>query len=153
MFKHLVTDLIGRPGARRDVSLRGDLDIHLQLAEVTEPVTADFRLEATSDGIVARGTVRFVRHLTCNRCLTEWNEDASVEFLEVFEEVDAGGRIDLGQTLLDEVALSLPVAPLCSPDCLGLCPNCGTDLNTNPCSGHPDEVSSPFGALQQLLEP
>ncbi len=53
----------------------------------------------------------------------------------------------------DEVSLALPLVPLCKKDCLGLCPTCGTDLNTAPCSGHADESDSPFSALQQLLEP
>ncbi len=153
MFTHLVTDLIGRPGTRRDVDLRGQLDIRMQLAAVVEPVEAHVTLEATSEEIVARGVVEFVEHLTCNRCLTEWDEPASVEFLEVFDEVDRSGRIDLEQMLIDEVSLALPLTPLCRPDCAGLCPTCGTDLNTDPCSGHPDEAVSPFGALQQLLEP
>jgi len=153
MFTHLVTDLIGRPGTRRDIDLQGTLDIHMQLASVTEPVEVHATLEATLEEIIVRGAVEYVQHLTCNRCLTEWSERASVAFLEVFDEVDRTGRIDLEQTLIDEVALALPLTPLCRPDCAGLCPTCGTDLNTDPCSGHPDETESPFGALQQLLEP
>jgi len=63
------------------------------------------------------------------------------------------GSIDLGQTLRDEASLAIPLVPVCRPDCKGLCPTCGSDLNTDPCSGHADESTSPFGALRHLLEP
>jgi uncharacterized protein len=67
--------------------------------------------------------------------------------------IERGGHIDLEPVVRDEVGLALPLVPLCREDCLGLCPTCGTDLNTAPCSGHADEIESPFSALRQLLEP
>ncbi|GBD83848.1 hypothetical protein BMS3Abin02_00231 [bacterium BMS3Abin02] len=156
-----VSDLLGHPGARRTVALEAPLDIRLDLASVVEPVFADLVLEATVDEVVARGTLRITASLRCNRCLAEWDDEMSVAILEVFgaRPVDDGpiverdGSIDLEQILHDEASLALPIAPLCRPDCLGLCPTCGTDLNTDPCSGHADESASPFGALRYLLEP
>jgi len=156
-----VSDLLGHPGARRAVALEGPLDIRLDLASVLEPVSADLVLEATVEEVVARGTLRVTASLRCNRCLTEWDDEMSIAILEVFGPrpmddgpvIERGGSIDLEQTLRDEASLALPIAPLCKADCLGLCPTCGTDLNTDPCSGHADESASPFGALRYLLEP
>ncbi|NIA25860.1 MAG: hypothetical protein GWP04_09880 [Gammaproteobacteria bacterium] len=156
-----VSDLLGHPGTRRAVALEGSLDISLDLASVVEPVYAELMLEATVDEVVARGTLKFTASLRCNRCLTEWDEEMRVAILEVFgsRTVDDGsvverdGSIDLEQILHDEASLALPIAPLCKPDCLGLCPTCGTDLNTDPCFGHADESASAFGALRHLLEP
>jgi uncharacterized protein len=151
-----VSDLLGRSGSRRSVTLAGPLPIELDLATV-EKVRVDVAMESASDEIVVKGTIEFPTVLRCNRCLEEWAEELSASFLEVFgtEELPIGreGSLDLEQTLRDEVSLAIPLVPLCRPDCKGLCPTCGTDLNTDPCSGHADESTTPFGALRHLLEP
>jgi uncharacterized protein len=151
-----VSDLLGRSGSRRSVDLAGPLAIDLDLASVTD-VRATAALESASDEIVARGALSFLATLRCNRCLIEWKEELSTSFLEVFgtdeSPIARDGSIDLGQTLRDEASLAIPLVPVCRPDCKGLCPTCGSDLNTDPCSGHADESTSPFGALRHLLEP
>lgn len=156
-----VTDLVGRSGTHRDETLTGALAITLELARVEEPITAEVRLESLPHEILARGTVTFTATLSCNRCLTEWVHEDRASFAQLFApEPDEDGRaitrdghIDLEPVLRDEVGLALPLVPLCKGDCRGLCPTCGTDLNTAPCSGHVEEEESPFGVLRQLLEP
>jgi uncharacterized protein len=153
-----VSDLLGHPGGRRGVVVDGPLRIHLDLASVEGPVHAELRLESTVNEIIAKGTVDFTAQLRCNRCLTEWSEPMQGAVMEVFGQEDGpgigrDGSIDVEQTLRDETVLAIPLVPLCKPDCRGLCPTCGTDLNTDPCSGHSDESESPFGALRHLLEP
>lgn len=162
-FVLLVTDLIGKAGSHRDLSIVGEIDIQLDLERVdpAHPVTVQVRLEALVDEILARGTITYSAELQCNRCLTAWVETGETSFTQLYgpepdEEklpISRDGHIDLEPTARDEVSLALPLVPLCKKDCLGLCPTCGTDLNTAPCSGHADESDSPFGALQQLLEP
>ncbi len=160
-FLLLVTDLVGRPGAHRDETLVGPIEIRMDLGSVDHPVTARVRLEALADEVLARGTVAYSADLQCNRCLTRWVESGEAAFTQLFgreadentQLISRDGHIDLEPTIRDEVSLALPLVPLCRKDCLGLCPTCGTDLNTAPCSGHADESDSPFGALRQLLEP
>jgi uncharacterized protein len=151
-----VSDLIGHSGSRRSVDLDGPLPLTLDLASVSA-VRANVTLESASDEIVARGTMTLLTTLRCNRCLVEWEEELSASFLEVFGSEESpiarDGSIDLEQTVRDEASLAIPLVPLCRPDCKGLCPTCGSDLNTDPCSGHADESTSPFGALRHLLEP
>jgi uncharacterized protein len=43
-------------------------------------------------------------------------------------------RIDLNELLREQFYLALPMKPLCRDDCKGLCPQCGTNLNTGACS-------------------
>lgn len=162
-FLLLVTDLIGRPGAHRDETLTGPIEVEMELERVaaSHPVTVQVRLEAFTDEILARGAVTYTAELNCNRCLTEWTEAGEVCFTQLFSRdpdedgraITRDGEIDLEPVIRDEVSLALPLVPLCKEDCLGLCPTCGTDLNTSPCSGHAEESDSPFGALRQLLEP
>jgi uncharacterized protein len=162
-FRVLVTDLIGRPGAHRAERITGpvQIDMDLERVDASRPVAVDVRLEALADEILARGSVSYTAVLQCNRCLTEWTDEGSVEFTQVYGPkqdedilpIERDGHIDLEPVVRDEVGLALPLVPLCREDCRGLCPTCGTDLNTAPCSGHADEIDSPFGALRQLLEP
>ena len=63
------------------------------------------------------------------------------------------GTVDMAGPATDELALAIPLAPLCRSDCRGLCPICGTDLNTDPCDGHADDSDSPFASLKDLFDP
>jgi uncharacterized protein len=162
-FVLLVTDLLGRSGAHRDETIVGpiEIDMDLERVEASHPVTVDVRLEALADEILARGTISYVADLQCNRCLTGWTESGDATFTQLYgreadedtQPISRDGHLDLEMAVRDEVSLALPLVPLCKLDCLGLCPTCGTDLNTAPCSGHADESDSPFSALQQLFEP
>ncbi len=44
-----------------------------------------------------------------------------------------GNQLDLAPMLREHVILSAPMQPLCSDDCLGLCAQCGKNLNEGPC--------------------
>jgi uncharacterized protein len=48
-------------------------------------------------------------------------------------------EVDLEDPVRQHLLLALPYAPLCKPDCLGLCASCGRDLNSGPCSCAPAE--------------
>jgi uncharacterized protein len=62
------------------------------------------------------------------------------------------GRLDLSAWARDAIALALPDKILCRPDCAGLCPVCGRDLNAEP-HEHADEEPDPrWAALQELRD-
>ena len=42
--------------------------------------------------------------------------------------------IDLDQDIREEIILDYPIKPLCNPDCKGLCPKCGKNLNEGGCN-------------------
>ena len=162
-FFLLVSDLMGRVGAHRDESIVGAIAIEMDLERVdaSHPVTVQVRLEALADEILARGNIAYSAEVQCNRCLTGRIESGETAFTQLYgrepdedtQPITRDGHIDLEPAVHDEVCLALPLLPLCKKDCLGLCPTCGTDLNTGSCSGHADESDSPFSALRKLLEP
>jgi uncharacterized protein len=155
-----VDDLVGHPEKSRP--LKGEVSVSLRLGEssMVGLMAVAGRVLGTVDGVQASFTAVGDADLTCSRCLTEWVESVTVDGSQHFSRVPdedgyaiVGGEIDIAGPATDEMALALPAAPLCRPDCLGLCPTCGTDLNTDPCDGHGDDSDSPFAALKDLFDP
>jgi uncharacterized protein len=157
-----VSDLLAKPGSHRAES--GSVEVHVDLADasVNGPVAVEVDLASLTDGTVIRGRAQATANLICDRCLTTWSEPLIVPIEQVYRlrpqsedelPVEPGGWIELGDVVHDEVSLGLPRRPVCRPDCKGLCPTCGSDLNTDPCAGHHDESDSPFSALKDLFEP
>ena len=60
--------------------------------------------------------------------------------------------LNLGEAIRQHVLMAAPLQPLCRPDCRGLCPDCGQDLNQGPCGCAPATDGSPFNALRELLD-
>ena len=58
----------------------------------------------------------------------------------------AGDELDLEPLARDAVLLDLPLAPLCSEECLGLCPQCGANWNEGSC-GCPPVTDARWSAL------
>lgn len=68
--------------------------------------------------------------------LEEWAQDGEHEAAAVEDSASIrfqGNEIDLGPRTWEEVVLEMPAKFLCKPDCAGLCPMCGADLNGAPC--------------------
>jgi uncharacterized protein len=158
-LKIRVDDLIGHLERRRPIV--GELPASLRLGDSTIDGIIDIEgsIIGTIDGVQAEFSLSAEASLVCVRCLTGWSETLVVEAEQHFSTVPdedgygiVGGEVDLSGPVLDEMALGMPAAPLCRPNCLGLCPICGTDLNTEPCDGHPEESDSPFAALKDLFE-
>ncbi len=106
-------------------------------------VSVALRLESYDGGLRARGTVRAPWRGTCRRCLVtvDGQVEARVDERFVHGEPDdelayryQGDEVDLAPLVHDAVFLELPLAPLCRPDCQGLCPQCGADRNVAPCA-------------------
>jgi uncharacterized protein len=139
-----VSDLLRRPGSTRDVHLEvpvNGLENFSARVDEAVPVSLDLRLESLSAGIVASGRVQGRWSAACSRCLAPIERDFDLRLREVFEDDPVEDEtypihhdeIDLEQTLRDVVVPDLPIVPLCSAECLGLCPVCGANRNEDPC--------------------
>lgn len=155
-----VGDLLANPGRRRTehVVVPVPFGVEMSRTDPEQPLRADVELEGVTGGVLAGGSVITPVIHTCNRCLLEWRGETSVQFRELFTAGEGGDylvegdHIDLEPLLRDEIVLALPVAPLCRPDCQGLCSTCGADLNTGSCACPDVEHESPFAGLRHLLE-
>jgi uncharacterized protein len=122
------------------------------------------RLEAVMEGVLVSATVRVRATGECVRCQDELEEPLEVEFQELYayavpddhdDETELslleGDLIDLETALRDAVVLALPLHPVCSVDCPGLCPECGVRLADDPDHRHA-LVDQRWAALQSLKD-
>lgn len=125
------------------------------------PVGYRFHATLTGHSLVVIGRIWTNVGVTCVRCLK--NADRKVEvsdFVAHQEVTPTQDFADLTENLREDILLALPQNPLCNPDCKGLCPVCGQDLNEKTCScakraAGPDSVrgggtGTPWSALDQI---
>ncbi len=147
-----VGELRRQSGRRREVELEGpieDLEVQGQRVDRDPPVRFSGVLESVHEGILVTGVVRARWTGTCRRCLSPAHGEIEVEVRELCVEHGdeettyplQGDWLDLEPIVHDACILELPLAPLCQPGCLGLCPTCGADRNREPCTCAP--VSDP----------
>jgi uncharacterized protein len=158
-----ITDLLNRPGNMRELTVNERLEAEIGTPVARIPVGGELeielRLESVHEGILATGKVFGHGVAECSRCLGEIKLEIEVDFQELLayssssddELVVSGEHIDLEQIVIDSVVLSLPFQPVCSPDCLGLCVECGKKWIEDPGHEHQAPVDSRFAALQGLL--
>lgn len=117
------------------------------------------------------GAVEAVFSLSCGRCLKPFDMEIQEEVTAVFmprgligakggeaevvdEDIDIHSydedEVDLYAPAHDQVALALPMRPLCAESCKGLCPKCGEDLNERTCGCSEPAIDSRFAALKNL---
>lgn len=149
-----VSEILKEPGVSLPFDIKGtvaDLTFDGGSVEVTGPLTVRGVATSLGDGIYVEANVRGTVRLVCSRCLQtfempidlscegKFTSDAVQEkdgeddedYVETFP-LD-GTSCDLSEMLHHEIVLSLPMKPLCSEDCKGLCPECGTNLNERDC--------------------
>jgi uncharacterized protein len=116
----------------------------------------------TTEGIYIQGELQSAAALECVRCLTETVVPLQFTVDELFyyppqtapageNRVGEDGMIDLGPLVRELSLLSLPTKVLCRPDCLGLCQECGANLNEGDCGCADEAIDPRLAALQQLL--
>jgi DUF177 domain-containing protein len=158
-----VADLLHHPGARRREHLEASLAPRRVVGNsVPEggPVVVDAVLERVSDGIVVSGSATGGWTGECRRCLQPVGGELRAEFRELFEPHSTDGEtyplvhetIDLELPVREVLMLELPLAPLCAPDCLGICPTCGVDRNERSCECPPPDRDIRWAALDALRE-
>lgn len=122
-------------------------------AEVSGTVTGDGK----SFTVCGEGHVVFTGQ--CDRCLEQYEKPFSFSFEERFVREEAededsypycGDELDIGQAFLDNMLLSMPMINLCREDCLGLCPQCGANLNHGTCGCLKPAKNSAFDILRSL---
>ncbi len=147
----------------------GDFKLH-------EPIKIELTLNRIGGLIEVRGQIATRIASSCGRCLKSFHFDLDETFVLTFtnepltvhedgvddeegielsaEELGlipfVGDSIDLTETIAEQFFLALPVRPLCSEECKGLCPYCGIDLNDKKCDCAPPDFANKFSALKNV---
>ena len=126
-----------------------------------------------SGRLSAAGSGRFYWHgrlegdvaLACNRCLADAHahvtDEAHIIFAEegsddaaddpdVYVYEQGAADLDIRPALREQWLLVAPAYALCRPDCKGLCPRCGVDLNAGPHECAEQSIDPRWDALKKL---
>jgi len=137
---------------------------------IVEPVSLAFDIFKDKDQFRLAGTVRTMLEMPCSRCLDpfRWPVNASFDLRYQPHTQNAGDdereieaddlttafyqndEIDLGQLMEEQFYLALPMKPLCTDACKGLCPQCGKNLNRETCDCKREWDDPRFAALREL---
>jgi DUF177 domain-containing protein len=150
------------PGASRAFPVAGvmlDLGDDLRQAD---PLEGTVHVVRTNRGLLVTGRLETSLETSCSRCLKEIEVPVTIDLeeealpsidvitgapLDTSAEPDVlrltdHHELELGEAVREAILLEEPIAPLCRPDCPGLCPICGGDLSRGP-HDHPDADVDP----------
>ncbi len=145
-------------------------DFPIEIPEINLPpdlhlidLVGEIRTTRTPQGILLQASLTAQSELECVRCLTSFQQALKMGFTELYAfsqryMTDSGllmpetGIIDLHPVVREYAALEIPISPLCKPDCKGLCPICGNNLNESTCNHEDDSGDPRLSSLKSLLD-
>lgn len=106
--------------------------------------------------------MRALLPVECVRCLESFDQPLEIDFTELYAFTPRSvtesnlilpedGHIDLEPLVREYMLLEIPISPLCTPDCKGLCPVCGENLNVN-AHDHGESEGDPRLAILESLK-
>src|SRR5207248_4778787 len=121
---------------------------------IVEPVSLAFEIFKDKSQFRLKGQTQTTLELPCSRCLESFtlpvdaafdlryqprsvntgDEEREIEEDDLSTAFYDSDQIDLGQLMREQFYLALPMKPLCTDDCRGLCAVCGTNLNKGTCN-------------------
>lgn len=173
-MKLLIDDITEDPTTLEFVEPVEELDAQLHQGGTDwasqRPLDCELTHYRAGDDLIFNGRVRSQLTAVCARCAEEFDWPLDVPFdlvmsprkREAREDGALGAEdlalgfydgpeVDLSPLVCEQTLLALPTRPLCRDDCRGLCPNCGANMNTNPCNCPPATTAPRLGALHALL--
>ncbi|MGB9607100.1 MAG: YceD family protein [bacterium] len=162
-----LSELIKSAGAVIPFHLEEEIEV--EGVELLSPVIADCKFSNTHRSIVIECEFDTSYMAECVRCLKHFPYHLHFAFQEAYTRQDLmldskgnlltededirsvfeGYVLDLSELLRQNIIIALPVAPLCSPDCKGLCPKCGKDLNEGECDCEKKKIDPRWQKLSE----
>ena len=153
---------------------RFDVSEGIQALDGAQTLTLEgfVNLLRTDRGVWVSAELKSRARCECSRCLEGYEQAVAVrveeEFFPLIDSVSGavvdvpqgveGFRIDnnhilhLDEALGEYIALSIPMKPVCSDNCVGLCPTCGVDLNQSQCGCDRERRDARWGPLLDAVE-
>jgi uncharacterized protein len=168
-------DRIPNNGLDFDISVNADeFEIKQDECFLEEPVAVKGEIKLLKKEVYFKGKTKANLRLACSRCLAPFkhlvetnvfarfiprtkSDDLEMERQMLEEEIDAefysNSKVNLIASVRDAILLALPIIQLCKKDCLGLCSECGQNLNESQCKcGDNAAIDPRFEKLKQLKE-
>lgn len=155
-------------GEREELPIQDTLDLSgLEWSgehPLVKPVFVHGAVTGAGSIVVLRCTVEYTFEGSCDRCLAHFSRGGTLEaeHLLILSEADSEDEnaivvgdsyeLDLDDVVQTDLCLEMPIKRLCKPDCKGLCPRCGADLNEGECACEGSETDPRLEALRQLLQ-
>jgi len=111
----------------------------------------DLTAKRMNDEILVSGTLAVELTCLCSRCADWFRNILRVPaFARSYVLSSENEVIDLTADIREDILLALPMNPVCSSACRGLCPVCGANLNKQSCACHPGKPPAAWKVLDQL---
>lgn len=167
LMKQAVGAEVGFAFAEDPIDPKGDNSALVEAG--FDSVDAKITATRTNPGPLLEGEARGTTEQQCSRCLRPVKVTVDATFAEQYyatigvlgeplaaapldaKTIGSDFLIDLTPLVAEELVLALPFAPLCRPDCKGLCPECGEDLNERP-HGHDEAIDERWAKLKVLRD-
>jgi uncharacterized protein len=164
----IIISEIPENGLELDLTERIESDSSIR---ILSPVYASLRVDKQGSEVIITGIANAETEQQCSRCLEVFSMDIKSDIDIVYrpamdinkdehyelksDELDTGfyknDVLDTDDLLKEQLLLNVPMKPLCSTECKGLCPKCGANLNTAQCNCVISEIDSRLSVLKQLL--
>jgi uncharacterized protein len=140
---------IGRPiGFSKDFQLEYP-EIFIEPDLNVYHLASNYRFSRTREGLLLQAELQGEVDYNCVLCLSPFLVDVKTSFEELYvfsqrsqDDLDLvipeDGYIDLGEIFREYLLLEIPINAVCKPDCKGLCPQCGQNLNEKACEHSTD---------------
>ncbi|MEG0320982.1 MAG: DUF177 domain-containing protein [Oscillospiraceae bacterium] len=159
-----LNNIIHVPGASLPFSFSADLSAEEFYGEtpITDPLEVTGVVRNMAGALVLNAQAVTTLNLHCDRCTKPFRREKQVSLetllateLENEEDSDIelldGDELDVGELMTTAFILDMDTKNLCTPDCKGLCPGCGADLNVEECHCK-REIDPRLAKLASLLE-
>jgi len=155
-------EIIGVPGGRVQFHYEPDMTdaAYGSIIRIEKPARAAGDVYNRAGVLTFSANVDAVCVCVCARCLKEFEYPVHKQILAYLteggegEDPDGyflqGDKIDVNELIITEFILDTDERLLCSDECAGLCENCGSDLNKDPCTCK-DKIDPRLAVLGQLL--
>lgn len=153
-------------GEEKDISFHDSLDLSSTAVGGSFPFVSPVKIAGTVTGkegfadIMFRTAFEF--SIPCDRCAAQIDRNLLYSFSHTlvpslenenddrFLEV-RDFKLDLDALVREDILLELPTKFLCRPDCKGICPRCGKNLNGGPCGCSVEQGDERFEVLKNLI--
>ncbi len=154
----------------KTVSIPVDVEMALDFETITDhsiehagPVSVKGRVYRVEDEILVDAVYSVDVKFSCDRCLKDVTKTIEGRITrdileENYQEDDQGDmqilidhELDLLVIVKEDLLLNMPMQILCDPECQGLCPVCGADLNTDPCDCDNEKIDPRLEGLKDFF--